>query len=270
MTDLVRIGDFYVAVGYTTKVYNQSPRKRTAVALARWHWRGILDTNLGQGGVVIHGPPLDWHDVWAGGATVHNNKLVVAGFSINDYGEHVSLVTKYNSDLSYNDFTWMDFVFEGPIDKDDFHSMWMSSVIVDDQDRVISGGRIITLSEKGKLMLTRHSWDLARDLEFGKRGLIMTKFSDLGVYQEIKGLGIDTQDRIVAAGSGSYSNGERIAVARYYKPEDPVAKLPDPPDDDPGFDSKLPRREKADAKSEPEPEEPTSRHSKSTPKLSKR
>lgn len=68
MTDLVRIGDFYVGVGYTTKVYNQSPTKRTAVALARWHWRGVLDTSLGQGVVVIHGPPLDWHDVWAGGA----------------------------------------------------------------------------------------------------------------------------------------------------------------------------------------------------------
>ena len=270
MTDLVRMGDFYVGVGYTTKVYNQTPRKRTAVALARWHWRGVLDTTLGQGGVVIYGPPLDWHEVWAGGATVHNNKLVVAGFSINDYGEQVSLVTKYNSDLSYNDFTWMDFVFEGPIDKDDFHSMWMSSVIVDDEERVISGGRIITFSEKGKFMLTRHDWNLVRDLEFGERGLIMTKFSDLGVYQEVRGLGIDTEDRIIAAGSGSYSNGERIAIARYYDPEEPVFKQPDPPEDDPGF--KLPKRKQSVLEPEPEPtpDAPAKRESKDAPSLTKR
>lgn len=273
MTDLVGMGDLYVAVGYTTKLYNQEPDERRAVALARWHRSGVLDTALGVNGVVIHGPPLDWHDVWAGGAAVHNNEIVVAGFSINDYGEHVALLTKYNGDLSHNAFTWMDFVFEGPIDEEDFHSMWMSSVRVDSEERIVSGGRIITLSEKGKFMLTRHDWNLVRDFEFGDRGLIMTKFDDVGVYQEVRGLGVDTQGRVVAAGSGSYSSGERIAVARYTDYEEPKFKQPDPlPDPEEPREWLKMMAKAAESSSEPKPpaEPPRRRQSKSSPALLKR
>jgi uncharacterized delta-60 repeat protein len=170
---------------------------------------GVLDPTFGTGGTVMThiGPTHDWAESVA---IQSDGKIVVVGYSRDDISNRYFTLVRYNSDGSLD----TGFGSGGKV---------TTSVGVGLQDEAYS----VAIQSDGKIVVTGHSTISANfvtalvrynsngslDASFGSGGKVTTLIGSLHSYGN--GLAIQSDGKIVVAGSSSDGSTSEFALARY-------------------------------------------------------
>lgn len=177
----------------------------TSIAVIRYRPNGTLDPTFSGDGKVITsmGPSVNGADM----AIDSQGRIVVVGTRIVS-GDRDFAVVRYrpngtlDSTFSHDGKQTTDF---GTADDG------ANAVAIDGQDRVIAGGTAGPI-EQGHFTLTRYRTNGTLDPSFSGDGKQKTRIKDAS---DIRGLAIDSQGRIVAAGGAFDGVQSDFALARY-------------------------------------------------------
>jgi uncharacterized delta-60 repeat protein len=172
------------------------------IGVARYRTDGSLDTSFNHTGMVI--TDLGHGYASGNGVAVLDGRIVVAGYSSNGtdfdavvvaYGENGSPDSHFGS----AGVTWVDF---GP------GNDYAHAIAVSDQRIVVAGS-----ATRGSTDFAVAALDMRGHLDthFGSGGMATI---DFGGDDTAFGVGIDSQDRIVAAGDSASGASDQFAVAR--------------------------------------------------------
>ena len=186
------------------------PAPLSNFGLARYNANGTLDTNFGAGGKISR-DFFGRDDTAFAVALQSDNKIVAAGFA-----------TK-NSGAFDQDFAWLRYNSDGSPDNTFGSGGRITTDFVGDTDgadalviqldgKIVLGGFTNNVNN-GDLALVRYNVDGSLDSSFGSGG----KFTNdvLGNYDEVYGLALQSDGKIVASGVATTSTGnENFLVAR--------------------------------------------------------
>jgi uncharacterized delta-60 repeat protein len=187
----------------------------TDFAVARYMPNGTPDTNFsGDGRRILH--LSDFHDQARGVAIAPDGKIVIGGWAADDDMSNpatgddfavVRLVSGGGYDNSFSGDGIKTTDFGGNFDQG-------FDVAVQPDGKPIVGGWGEGPTDEADLALARYKTNGALDIDFSSDGRKTTDFA--GNSDLIKGLAIQPNDKILAAGSVEPSGSEAdIAVARY-------------------------------------------------------
>jgi uncharacterized delta-60 repeat protein len=194
-------------------------------AVVRYTPAGVLDTSFGTGGIVTTDVNADGigtsPDVAKAVAIDLQGRVVVAGYSDNDYNDDVAVVRYTPVGALDTTFGGGDGIVTTNI-KDNFSAGgndYGQAVAIDSQGRIVVSGRTESLSSSGggswDFAVVRYTADGLRDSTFGGGdGTVATDFG-LKSLDWGHGVAIDSQDKIVVAGSSAQESQYHVAVARY-------------------------------------------------------
>jgi uncharacterized delta-60 repeat protein len=190
-----------VAIQTDGKIVAAGYYDSTRFALVRYNTDGSLDTTFGSGGKVI--TQIGDHSVAHSVAVQTDGKIVAAGFSYNgSYGDFA--LARYNADGS------LDTTFDGdgkvttPIGASDDIAY---SITIQTDGKIVAAGSSYN-GQNRDFALVRYNPDGSLDTTFDGDGKVTT---DFGPYDEAHSVAIQSDGKLVAAGTGSHS----IALARY-------------------------------------------------------
>jgi uncharacterized delta-60 repeat protein len=191
-----------VAVGYS----NSSPGP--VFALARYNSDGSLDASFGTGGKVT--TAIGTRGAVACAAAIQSDgKIVVAGYSDTgtaDVSADVFALARYNADDGSLD---MSFGTGGMVTTTSFGTRFenATSVVIQTDGKIVAAGRAYPV-----LALARYNSNGSLDTSFGTGGKVTTAMGDrFGA----SGLAIQSDGKIVAAGSSGTGTGYVFALVRY-------------------------------------------------------
>jgi uncharacterized delta-60 repeat protein len=190
-----------VAAGYAyTGSYND-------FAVVRYNTDGSLDTTFGTGGKVT--TPIGVTDDQAEAVAIQSNgKIVVAGSSLNG-SDYDFAVVRYNTDGS------LDTTFDGDGKlTTDFGASGEQAfaVAIQSNGKIVAAGGTLPGSDYD-FALARYNTDGSLDTTFDGDGKLATDFS--GAYDYAWAVAIQSNGRIVAAGSSTVGTDQNFALARY-------------------------------------------------------
>ncbi len=204
LSDLALQSDGKVVV---TGTVNDS--KNHGAALARFNSDGGLDQSFGSGGKVV--------TFTGGGASAigiqTNGKIVVAGagpgIGDGDGGDFALL--RYNTDGTLDP----NFGSGGIVTTDILGSTdSASSLAIYPSGKIVVGGNSLHPIENRDFSLARYNADGSLDAGFGSGGVVATDFSGDNDTDMLNDIAIQSDGKIVAAGSAGIRNGD-FALARY-------------------------------------------------------
>jgi uncharacterized delta-60 repeat protein len=209
-TSVVIQSDGKIVVGGNTFSFNTG----TDFALARYNADGSLDASFGAGGKVITDVAVNGNDFLAGLALQSDGKIIAAGSSIplGPDGSNFAVVR-------YDTNGVLDPTFgTGGIASIDFGSAREigRAVALQLDGKIVVGGETTT-DFRPQFALARYNVDGTADATFGTGGFSTTSFSP-DMNTQIFGIGIQADDRIVAAGTTFVQNvpgNGDFGVARY-------------------------------------------------------
>lgn len=182
--------------------------------MARYRRDGSLDRRFGDGGLVVTDVGGDSEDYATALVRQRDGKLVVAGYSFlpGRVDPDFSLA-RYNADGSLD----ATFGTGGTVVTDVRGLDYVAEVVVQADGKVVVGGVTIYLSPTGELAqdsaLVRYDADGSLDPTFGNGGTVLT---DISQYDDLGGLALQADGRLVAAGSTALAGPDQgLVVARY-------------------------------------------------------
>jgi uncharacterized delta-60 repeat protein len=198
-----------VAVGYA---YHSSAS--FDFALARYNSDGSLDSNFGSGGKVTTDFFVN-DDEALGIAILADGRIVVAGLASdsNSIGSSVSdfALARYNVDGSLD----ATFGNGGKVTTDFLGSYDVAmGLSIQADGKIVTAGSCVTAVNVGyDFALARYNTDGTLDTGFGTGGKVTTDFS--GTDDEVLGLAIQADNKIVAVGGAPGGTGDDFVLARY-------------------------------------------------------
>jgi len=192
-----------VAAGYS------SNGSKYNFALVRYSTDGSLDTTFGAGGIVTT-PIGSGHDVANALGIQSDGRIVAAGYSYNGSNYDFALV-RYNTDGSLDATFGAGGIVTTPVGSDE--DIAYALVIQSDGRIVAAGSSFNSGSNKHDIALVRYNANGALDTGFGTGGIVTTTVGSINDYAYA--LGIQSDGRIVAAGSSYNGSNYDFALVRY-------------------------------------------------------
>ncbi len=162
--------------------------------LARYLPTGRLDTSFGGDGRVR--TDFGGYDFARGVAIDSQDRIVTVGVTISEHGESDVAVARYNPDGSLD----ASFGSGGKVTTDTGGQDGANAVTIDPQGRILAAGWADAGAGLQTFGLFRYLADGDLDPSFGTGGVATVPIYDLS---EIKGVAIDSQERIIAVGERS-------------------------------------------------------------------
>jgi uncharacterized delta-60 repeat protein len=180
-------------------------------ALARYNADGSLDTTFDGDGKVLTDFTSSTSEEARAIALQTDGKIVVAGFAnVGGTGRQFA-VARYQKDGS------LDTSFSGDgKDLTDFTSSTdeeANAIAIDASGRIIVAG-FATVGGSQQFALARLNHDGSLDTSFDSDGKVLTNFSP-STSEEARAIALQTDGKIVAAGSAFVGTGHQFALARY-------------------------------------------------------
>ena len=175
-------------------------------AVARYNIDGSLDNSFDSDGKVT--TPIGSDDYAYGVAIQPDGKIVVSGRAkINNQRDYA--VVRYNSDGSLDNTFDSDGKVTTPIGSGED---WGSSVALLSDGKILVSGYSENGSS-GDFAIVRYNSDGSLDDGFSSDGIVTTPVGS--VSAEAVGIVIQSDNKIVIAGTYNYGNGTKFAAARY-------------------------------------------------------
>jgi uncharacterized delta-60 repeat protein len=176
-------------------------------SLARYNTDGSLDTTFNTTGTVT--TAIGTGDSNANGVAIQSDgKIVAAGYAYNG-SQIVFALARYNTDGSldttFNSTGIVTTSINGVNDE-------ANGVAIQSNGEIVAAG----YSQYGsdyEFALARYTTDGALDTTFNVTGIVTTSIN--GVNDEVKGIAIQSDGKIVVAGSSYYGSYYEFALARY-------------------------------------------------------
>jgi uncharacterized delta-60 repeat protein len=192
-------------------------------ALVRYNANGSLDTTFGTNGKVTTSIGNGSVNDYANALGIQlDGKIVVAGYSYNGTKYYISLV-RYKTDgtLDADPVTGFGATHSGIVTtsigsvNDEAHAL----VIQSDSKIVVAGSSYDNTSSKYKFALVRYNTDGTLDADpvtgFGTGGIVTTPIGSDGYWDYAYALGIQSDKKILAAGSSNNGSNYDFALVRY-------------------------------------------------------
>ncbi len=177
-------------------------------ALARYSASGELDPAFGTLGVVKTDFGVGKSEAYSV-ALQRDGKIVAAGYLWNGFNYFLA-VARYQTDGTLDTSFGGDGMVSSAVGT---QTDVGQCVLVQADGRIVVGGRSYN-GTKNDFALVRYQSDGRLDASFGSGGKLTTS---LGSYDdEIRGVAIQADGKIVVAGSSRKASGDDIAVARYH------------------------------------------------------
>ena len=189
---------------------------RNVVALARYNPDGTLDTTFGSGGQRT--TPIGAFSAKATATTVQaDNKIVVAGFASNGSDDDFALA-RYNPDGTLDSTFGTAGTTTTAIGTSDDHA---NAMLIATDGTILAAGSTQTTdctnSPYTTFALARYQPAGSLDSSFGAGGVVRTGFeaSTPASSDVVNAVALQSDGRIVAAGSTTVSRDSDVAVTRY-------------------------------------------------------
>jgi uncharacterized delta-60 repeat protein len=182
-------------------------------ALARYNSNGVLDKNFGKDGMVNTMIGNHYDDKITSVAIRNDDMIVTAGYSNNDGSFDMALARyKPNGDLD-NTFGTDGKVITSLGAEDDI----INSIALQNDGKIIAAG-YTSIEDKLNIAVLRYDPDGSVDVSFGRNGIVTTP---AGSYDEAYSVAIQSDGRIVAAGSAKNGDNTDFVLVRYKSSGDP-------------------------------------------------
>jgi len=204
--------DKIVVAGYS---FNSATNKYD-FALVRYNTNGSLDAGFGIGGKVTTSIVGSSNDYANALGIQSDGRIVVAGYSYNGTKYNITLV-RYNTDGSLDaGFGTGGIVTtsigSGSIIDDRAHALVIQS---SDSRIVVAGSSYDNTRSKYNFALVRYNTNGSLDTGFGIGGIVTTPIGSDGYWDYANALGIQSDKKILAAGSSNNGSNYDFALVRY-------------------------------------------------------
>ena len=183
------------------------PSRKLNVALARYNRNGALDATFGGDGRVVTGFA---HDAVADGVAIQSDgRIVAAGWVSSPSGERKMALARYKPGGALD----ATFGGDGRVTTGFAGDAFATGVAIQSDGKVVAAGGLFPAANfRQRVVLARYNPSGALDATFGGDGRVTTGFAG-DVLAE--GLAIQSDGRIVAAGSLFPNGKQRFALVRY-------------------------------------------------------
>ncbi len=185
-------------------------------ALSRYNSNGSIDNTFGINGNIT--TSIGDSDAFANSAAVQSDgKIVVTGSSI-DGIKKVFTTVRYNIDGSLDNTFGTGGKVITPFSSEDSYA---NSVIVQKDGKILAAGLSPTSfglnTSTHSFTIVRYNADGSMDADFGTNGIVIKRFG--ASLSEITSLGIQEDDKIIAAGFSSGLGGGKAFVMTRFNPD---------------------------------------------------
>jgi uncharacterized delta-60 repeat protein len=177
------------------------------LTLIRYNTDGSLDNSFGIAGIVT--TTMGTTAIGKSVAIQPDGKIVVAGWATDSLQHYAFGVARYNTDGSLDD----SFSTDGKVTTDigTSHDLAWSVAIQPDEKIVVTGST--SIGNDVDFALARYNTDGSLDNDFGIDGIVITGLG--GLYDLPRSVAIQTDGKIVVAGSSGGFTDSSIALVRY-------------------------------------------------------
>jgi uncharacterized delta-60 repeat protein len=176
------------------------------VALARYNVDGTLDANFGTGGTVIS--DLGTSNDQANALVIQGGKITVGGIALGPANNYDFALARYDTDGTLD----ATFGVGGVVTTDFGSNDVIRGLAPAPGGKVVAGGIAGYSSASSDFALARYNSDGSLDDTFGSGGKVTT---NLGGIEEVRGIAVQTEGKIVTAGFTTAPSHAAFAIARY-------------------------------------------------------
>jgi uncharacterized delta-60 repeat protein len=200
-----------------TGTYNRNPISPYAnvpdqafVTVVRYNQNGSLDTSFGSTGYVHTTTYPGYFSVATSIALQSDGKIVVSGFDAPNSSTSDMAVVRYNANGTYD--TSFDIDGIARVGFVGLSSDYANAVKIQSDGKIVLAGHS-NASGKYDFAVARLNADGSRDTAFGSNGILTTPIYP--AFDRASSLGIQSDGKIVVAGTSSSSGDNQFAMARY-------------------------------------------------------
>jgi len=209
---VIKSDDSIVVAGSS---YNGSSKKYD-FALVKYNANGTLDTTFGTGGIVT--TSIGSINDYAHALRIQpsDNKIVVAGYSFNSTSNKYDLaLVRYNADGSLDTTFNAAGTKPGTVTTSIIGSIndFADDLRIQPDGMIVAAGYSYSSSSKCNFALLRYNVNGTLDTGFGTGGIVTTSVGS--GYDYAHALVIESDDKIVVAGSSSNGSSYNFALVRY-------------------------------------------------------
>ena len=229
-TSGITITKFGVSKYYLSSVVIQSNQADQKIVTAGHSWNGnnfdfalscynsdgSLDNSFGINGNIT--TTIGSSDAFANSAAVQSDGKIVITGSSRDGNKKVFTTVRYNEDGSLDNTFGTGGKVITPFSSEDSYA---NSVIVQKDGKILAAGLSPTSFGIGisthSFTIVRYNSDGSLDSDFGTNGIVVKRFGSSS--SEITSLGVQGDDKIIAAGFSSGLGGGKVFVLARYNPD---------------------------------------------------